>query len=74
VREQRERRRLSPGALAVAAAADEDRIRALEQGRLDPEYELVLALADALGVRAGALVARAEQLARESAEPRPPAG
>jgi transcriptional regulator with XRE-family HTH domain len=74
VREQRERCRLSPSALAAAAGVDEKRIRALERGQLDPEYELLLALADALEVPAGALVIRAEELARDSSEPRPSAG
>ncbi len=74
MREQRERCRLSPSALAAAAGVDEKRIRALERGQLDPEYELLLALADALEVPAGALVIRAEELARDSSEPRPSAG
>jgi transcriptional regulator with XRE-family HTH domain len=74
VREQRERCRLSQSALAAAAGVEEQQIRALERGQLDPEYELLLALADALEVRAGALVIRAEELARDSSEPPPPAG
>jgi transcriptional regulator with XRE-family HTH domain len=74
VREQRERCRLSPSALAAAVGVDEKRIRALERGQLDPEYELLLALADALEVPAAALVIRAEELARDSSEPRPSAG
>jgi transcriptional regulator with XRE-family HTH domain len=66
VREQRERRRLSRVALAVAVGVEEQRIRALERGELDPGYELLVALADALGVQSGALVTRAEELAEEA--------
>jgi transcriptional regulator with XRE-family HTH domain len=68
LREQRERRRLSQGALAAAAGTQERRIRALEAGQLDPDYVLLVALAKALGVRPVALVIRAEELAQEEAE------
>jgi transcriptional regulator with XRE-family HTH domain len=63
VREQRERRRLSQGELAAASGVQERRIRALEAGRLDPDFVLLFAIARVLGVRAGALVLRAEELA-----------
>jgi transcriptional regulator with XRE-family HTH domain len=65
VSEQRERRRLSSAALAAAVGVEEERIRALERGELDPGYELLLALADALGVQSGVLATRAEELAQE---------
>lgn len=68
MREQRERRRLSVGALAAAVGVEEDRIGALERGELDPGYELLLALADTLGVRSGVLVTRAEELVREEGD------
>ncbi len=48
--------------LAAAAGVDLGRVAALEEGRLDPSYELLLALGDGLGVRASALVIRAEEL------------
>ena len=65
LRELREERRLSQGELAAASGVEGRRIRALEDGRLDPDYVMLLALAKALGVRAGALVIRAEKLAAE---------
>ncbi len=73
VRERRERRRLSAAALAAAVGVEEERLRALERGELDPGYELLLALADTLGVRSGVLVTRAEELAQasENGESRP---
>ncbi|MGO9321788.1 MAG: helix-turn-helix transcriptional regulator [Solirubrobacteraceae bacterium] len=64
VRELREQRRLSQGELAAAVGVRERRIQALEAGRLDPDYVLLVRLAKALGVRAGALVIRAEGLAQ----------
>lgn len=65
VRKLREERRLSQRELAAAARVGERRIRALEAGRLDPDYVLLVRVAKALGVRAGALVIRAEELATE---------
>ena len=64
VRELREQRRMSQSELAAAVGAEERRIRALEAGQLDPDYVLLVRLAKALGVRAGALVIRAEELAQ----------
>jgi transcriptional regulator with XRE-family HTH domain len=61
VRQLREERRLSRSELAAAAHVTERRVRALEEGRLDPDYVLLVRLARALGVRAGALVRRAER-------------
>jgi transcriptional regulator with XRE-family HTH domain len=72
VRQLREQRRLSQDHLAAAAGLTSRRMQSLEAGRLDPDYMLLLALANALNVRAGALVIRAEELAqrgRESDEP-----
>jgi transcriptional regulator with XRE-family HTH domain len=54
--------------LAQATSTSRQRIDALETGRLDPTYELLLALADGLGTRPSAVVALAEQLT----EPREP--
>jgi transcriptional regulator with XRE-family HTH domain len=65
VREQRERRRLSQSELAAASGVQERRIKALEAGRLDADFVLLFALAQALGVRAGEFVLRAEELALE---------
>src|SRR5277367_3057481 len=49
--------------LAAASDVELAQIRALEAGRVDPTYELLLALAEALGVRASTFVIRAEALA-----------
>lgn len=68
IRQLREERRLGQRELALAAGVAERRIQALEAGRLDPDYLLLLALAKALGVRAGVLVIRAEELARQEME------
>jgi transcriptional regulator with XRE-family HTH domain len=76
VRERREQRRLSQASLASALGVASQRIGALERGQLNLRYELLVALADALGVQVGELVSRAEALAREGVEPgeRPQAG
>jgi transcriptional regulator with XRE-family HTH domain len=62
LRRLREQRRVSVDELAGAIDIPRQRIDALESGRLDPTYELLLALADGLGVRASALVILAERL------------
>lgn len=72
IRERREQRHLSRAELAVAIGVAKERIGALERGQLNPGYELLLALADALGVGVGALVIRAEELAAESGASSPP--
>ncbi len=51
--------------LAAAAGVDLRHIAALEAGRLDPAYELLLALGDGLGVPVSAFVLRAEELLTE---------
>jgi len=66
VRELREQRGLSQGELAAASGVPERRIKALEAGRVDPDFVLLYSLARVLGVRAGSLVLRAEELAKES--------
>jgi len=63
----REQRGMSADELAGATAMTRQRIDALETGQLDPTYELLLALAEALRIQPSALVADAEQ--RGSNEP-----
>lgn len=58
---------MSTADLAVATGMTRDRIDALESGRLDPTYELMLALGEGLGTQPSALVTLAEQL-KESGE------
>jgi transcriptional regulator with XRE-family HTH domain len=60
--------------LAAASGVDLERISALEAGRLDPAYELLLALAEALGVRASEFVVRAEALSAKREHPSDMAG
>jgi transcriptional regulator with XRE-family HTH domain len=60
VRRLREECRLNRGELAGAAGVPERRVRALEDGRLDPDYVLLVRVAKALGVRPSALILRAE--------------
>jgi transcriptional regulator with XRE-family HTH domain len=60
--------------LAAAAGVDLRRIAALEAGRVNPAYELLLALAEALGVPASELVVRAEALSADFEDPGETAG
>ncbi|MFI5037857.1 MAG: helix-turn-helix domain-containing protein, partial [Solirubrobacterales bacterium] len=76
VRFAREQRDLSPTALAAASGVPASRIEAVEAGRLDPDYELLIALARALHTRPSAFVLRDEALAAgdRSLESGPTAG
>lgn len=67
VRRMREQRGMSADELAKAIDMPRQRIDALETGQLNPTYELLLAIADGLGIQPSALVTLAEQL-RESNE------
>lgn len=62
VRRMREQRGMSIGELAEAINIRRQRIDALETGRLDPTYELLLAIAEGLGTQTSTLVALAERL------------
>ena len=62
IRELREQRGLSQSELEATVGVGKRRIQALEDGRLDPYYVLLVRLAKALGVRPGALLLRAEAL------------
>lgn len=66
IREVREQRGLSPSRLAAATGVEQRRIQALEAGRLDPDFELLLALADGLGLRPSAFIVRSEKLAADN--------
>jgi transcriptional regulator with XRE-family HTH domain len=74
IRELREQHRVSAGALAARAELSEADLSALESGQVDPDFELLLALAEAIGVRPSAFFVRAEQLANARASRRPPDG
>jgi DNA-binding XRE family transcriptional regulator len=60
VRHERNRRGLSLEALASAARVQMSQLQALEAGQLDADLELLLALAQALGIRVSAFVIGAE--------------
>jgi transcriptional regulator with XRE-family HTH domain len=62
VRAAREQRGLSADDLAAITGMARQRVDALEAGRLDPTYELLLTLADGLSVQPSTLVALAEEL------------
>lgn len=55
-RQVREQQRLSTQELAARTGIDVEQISALEAGQLDPTFDVLLALADGMGVRASALV------------------
>jgi|NGEPerStandDraft_6_1074524.scaffolds.fasta_scaffold00871_9 transcriptional regulator with XRE-family HTH domain len=71
VRAMRAEQLLSLDDLALAAAVDPTRLAALEQGRLDPDFELLLRLAEAMDIRASAFIVEAEALSRSDAQPCP---
>jgi transcriptional regulator with XRE-family HTH domain len=68
VRRLREQLGMSVEALADATDMGRQRIDALEDGRLDPTYEQLLALAEGLDTQVSVLVALASQL-KDSGEP-----
>ena len=68
VKLMREQRGMSVDELANASGVLRERIGAVEAGQLDPTYELLLKIADGLGIQPSALVTLAEQL-NESHEP-----
>jgi transcriptional regulator with XRE-family HTH domain len=61
VRGLREQRGLSVGELSSATGVEEERIVALEEGRLDADYDLLLTLADGIGVCSTAFYVGAER-------------
>jgi transcriptional regulator with XRE-family HTH domain len=69
VRTFREQRTLNVSALAASVGVEPTAILALEAGRLDPPYDLLLSLADALDLHPAALILRVEELGRTT-EPR----
>ncbi len=69
IREIRGEHGVDVAQLANVTGVDRRRIAALEAGRLDPAYELLLALGDGLGVPASAFVIRAEALLAEDGGP-----
>jgi XRE family transcriptional regulator, fatty acid utilization regulator len=62
IREARTERDLGVPELAAAAGIEPSDIGDLEEGRLDPTYDLLLAIADSLSVQPSTLVLRAEAM------------
>jgi transcriptional regulator with XRE-family HTH domain len=58
----REAKGLSVEALAAATEVTGNQLQALERGQLDPDYELLLRLAECLDTRPSAFVLKAEKL------------
>jgi transcriptional regulator with XRE-family HTH domain len=56
IRQVREQQRLSVADLAARSGIAAQRISKVEAGRLDPTYDVLIALADGLGVRLSTLV------------------
>ena len=65
VSQVREEQGLSSRELAATTGIMQSRIQALEAGRMDPDYELLLALAEGLGVWPSAFIVRAEELSAD---------
>lgn len=66
IRELRQQRGLGVEELAAAAMVDRGCVAAVEAGRLDPDFDLLLKLSASMGLRPSAFVLRAEELARAS--------
>ncbi len=62
VREVREQHGLSAHDLAAASGVALARVAALEDGKLDPDFELLRTLAQSMGIRQTAFYVRAEEL------------
>jgi transcriptional regulator with XRE-family HTH domain len=67
IQEVREQHGLGAHDLAAASGVAPARVTALEDGRLDPDFELLLALAKSMGIRPTAFFVRAEQLGSREA-------
>jgi transcriptional regulator with XRE-family HTH domain len=71
IRRAREEKGMSPDVLAAAAGVERERLDAIEAGRFEPAVDVLLALADGLGVGLAVLVRRAGALKVEGGTPPP---
>jgi transcriptional regulator with XRE-family HTH domain len=62
IRELREDEGLDEDDLATAAGITVEKLRALEAGKRDPDYDLMIALAHGLGGTPSTIILRAESL------------
>jgi transcriptional regulator with XRE-family HTH domain len=67
IRRERERKGMTPAQLARAAGVGRRRLAALEAGRNRAVFDLLVAVANGLGVRLGTLVSSAEDMERPAA-------
>jgi DNA-binding XRE family transcriptional regulator len=72
IRLVREQHSMTSRALAEATRTPRKTLRDLEAGRIDPEFDLLLTLADGLGVRPSAFIVRAEELEATREKPGEP--
>ncbi len=68
LREVREQHGLSARDLAAAAGVAPKRVAALEDGQLDPDYELLVRLAKSMGIHPRIVFRQAEKLSGLDAE------
>jgi transcriptional regulator with XRE-family HTH domain len=66
IRQLRDERNVTADALAVASGIEPERLSALEAGRFDPHYDLLIAVADALRIEPSVLFLRATDLDRNT--------
>jgi transcriptional regulator with XRE-family HTH domain len=64
----REQHGLTADELAAAAGATPASIVALEHGQLDPSFDLLIRLAEGMGIRPSVLFVRAEELDRRGGD------
>jgi len=62
IRELREKKSVDQDDLAAAADITVEKLLALEAGKLDPDYDLMIALAHGLGGTPSTIILRAEGL------------
>ncbi|MGH2855361.1 MAG: helix-turn-helix domain-containing protein [Solirubrobacteraceae bacterium] len=70
IRDVREQHGLSAHDLAAAAGVAPARVAALEDGQLDPDFELLVKLAESMGTHPAAFALRARELGGQDAEGR----
>ncbi len=71
IREVREQHGLGAHDMAAAAGVDPARVAALEDGRLDPDFELLVKLAKRMGIHPAAFALRARELGDRDAGSQP---
>jgi transcriptional regulator with XRE-family HTH domain len=71
IRRAREEKGMSPDVLAAAAGVERERLDAIEAGRFEPAIDVLVALADELGVGLAVLMRRAGTLKVEGGTPPP---